>query len=1057
MGMRSSALLALAAFALVLAPVRAARLPVTAWSVADGLAGDYINFIMVDSQGFVWICTSEGLSRFDGDEFLTVGAEPADGSRPAGALRGSGVYSIAEDPAGDFWIASDSGLFRYETSRPRGDSNALVPVLIAGLEAEDWPTEVLADSRGRIWVGTRRMLHRFDFAEGAWHDRRLAAYEEAIGRVTVSTTVLLESGNGVLAGTKGQGIVQVSETGGGELSARRFTLADWPVGSTWIRDLLAAPDGSIWASTLSCLARFRLPRDPAATEVALGQVFTDANGLPTASCGGLASRAADALLVATEGGLAELRLKAGSADWSVSRTLTVHDGLSTNAVSSPVLDAFGNIWLGGLTNGVMRISSVGATRFDEATTPGGRLVDVIEDRAGHICALSWVGDSRMTLSCGGREGFRSIEIRLPKDMHYPGWGASRKILHARDGSWWLATGVGLFRWRKGSFEDLGRRLPDDRYTEDSGLPSRNIFGLFEDSRGGIWVLAALGHPLLSGVALFSPAQQRFVPFTRAELPPDDLAASAAEDDAGNVWIGFYSGKVARYANGRFDMFDERSGMTLDSVLDLFVDSNGRLWAGGRGAMVCDTPGASDAASIVFHPEAAISDFSGAGFGCFTEDDSGRLYFGTGRGLFRLNLETGELRRFTIRDGLPGNSITLCQRASDGGLWMSEHVGLSRLEPAVEAAIPPPDIRIVRISAGGEAVPVPPLGGRLLERVDLRSDHSPVVIECTSVGRPAGEMMRYQIKLVGADEDWGPFMTERRVQYAHLAPGDYRFLVRAVSDAGVTSEPPAEVKLFVPAPLWRRGWFVALAGLAAGSAGWTLLRARERRLVELERVRTRIATDLHDDIGSSLSQISILSQVARQQASTGTGGTGDSRAALDRITELSGELVDSIGDVVWSINPERDRLPDLAHRMRRFATDLFSPETGVTLSISLPEAADGDPIDADLRRQIYRLFKEALHNILKHARARRVEVTFERLHDGYRLRIADDGEGFDVEGAERGHGLASMRARADSIGADLRIRSIPSGGGGTEIILTTGLALRRRKLSPETVAGDGPKA
>ena len=204
-------------------------------------------------------------------------------------------------------------------------------------------------------------------------------------------------------------------------------------------------------------------------------------------------------------------------------------------------------------------------------------------------------------------------------------------------------------------------------------------------------------------------------------------------------------------------------------------------------------------------------------------------------------------------------------------------------------------------------------------------------------------------------------------------------------------------------------------------------------MEVERLRTRIATDLHDDIGSSLSQIALLSEVARRRPDV-----EEREAPLADIANLSRELVDSMSDIVWAIDPEQDRLGDLTHRMRRFASDLFS-HNGSRVRLDLPGEDQNPQIGADLRRQVFLIFKESLHNAARHSGCTEVDLKL-RLADGWlELAIADNGRGFDVGHSSRGHGLASMRRRCEQLGGGLVVDSAP--GRGTTVRLRAPLARR----------------
>ena len=201
-----------------------------------------------------------------------------------------------------------------------------------------------------------------------------------------------------------------------------------------------------------------------------------------------------------------------------------------------------------------------------------------------------------------------------------------------------------------------------------------------------------------------------------------------------------------------------------------------------------------------------------------------------------------------------------------------------------------------------------------------------------------------------------------------------------------------------------------------------------QLVAIERVRTRIATDLHDDIGASLSQIAILSELARGEADT----RPETADTLGRIAATSRELVESMGDIVWSINPARDRVGDLLQRMRRFASDTFTGRN-IDFGFQASEVGRELALAADLRREVLLIFKESVNNIVRHARCRRAEIDVRIEGEALVVSVADDGQGLPTRGDPLdGHGLPSMRERAARLGGSLVIDSSP--GRGTTLVL-----------------------
>jgi signal transduction histidine kinase len=217
------------------------------------------------------------------------------------------------------------------------------------------------------------------------------------------------------------------------------------------------------------------------------------------------------------------------------------------------------------------------------------------------------------------------------------------------------------------------------------------------------------------------------------------------------------------------------------------------------------------------------------------------------------------------------------------------------------------------------------------------------------------------------------------------------------------------------------WWLSVAVLAvvAGAVGFWFYRDRIQRLLEVERVRQSIARDLHDDLGSSLSRISILSEVAKRKLAAGE----DVAPLLDDIGGSARELVDALSDSIWAIDPKRDDLKSFATRLRRFAGELLEAQ-GMRCEIRLPEALATQKLPAERRRHLFLLLKEALNNAAKHAKAKLVVVDISLEGDFLRLDVQDDGQGFhpgtywSKGSAEVGRGLRTMLQRAYALGGRL---------------------------------------
>jgi signal transduction histidine kinase len=205
--------------------------------------------------------------------------------------------------------------------------------------------------------------------------------------------------------------------------------------------------------------------------------------------------------------------------------------------------------------------------------------------------------------------------------------------------------------------------------------------------------------------------------------------------------------------------------------------------------------------------------------------------------------------------------------------------------------------------------------------------------------------------------------------------------------------------------------------------------RTRRIIELEKMRNHIARDLHDDIGSTLSSIHILSKVALQSHA-------DSSSSLSKIMDRSSAIMEKMDDIVWTINPRNDTMEQLLYRMKEFAAEMLEP-----LNIQYTFDEDGDlsslQVDIRQRKDLYLLFKEAVNNAAKYSRCKHLLIQIRRTKDYLQMEIADDGIGFTEDGLKSGNGLKNMRERAASMPASIRIDSVL--GKGTSIDLQVPVA------------------
>ncbi len=1081
--LRRGALLASLLIALLPAPSLSEQLPVRTYTIADGLAHDQVDKIMQDSHGFLWFCTIDGLSRFDGYRFTNYGAR--DG------LPLSRVNDMLESRRdGIYWIATNGGgVSRFD---PRSDARLVAEararqspgVVAARAESANFTSyrvgdepqtniveSIYEDAAGNVWAGTQGGLFRLAPGGGAFERVSLGIPSRPDRAVEVASMV--EDAEGSLWIGTNRGIVR--RLPGGRNLHHPVRMSQ---GTDYVWSLLADGEGRLWighqTGLLVCLPApaATLSADTAAAappswRVAAGpnaraddgrllvpaapgeaRFYTTADGLAHNNVQALRQFADGRVWIGTRGGLSVF-------DGARFRNYSAAHGLSAR-VSTLAEDRDGNVWVGTQTSGAAKIVRGGFVSYAEGEGLGN--ADVFSMFAGPAEELLVVS-AKWTLNWFDGEKFSHARFNLPRRMVDSSSGRWHVLLdHKRE--WWVATGEGLYRFPAvARLADLATAKPSAVYTTRDGLADDNISRLFEDSRGDIWI-SSYNPPVT--LTRWERATGTFRRYAEADgIPPFNWANVFNEDSSGALWIGLHNGGLLRRRNDRFERV-EAAGVTSDALeglgQGLYFDRWGRLWvATSRGGLRFAEPTADEARASAFEQAALLSS---GNLRCFAEDSTGRFYIGTARGVDRVDPETGRVKHFTTADGLSKSEVVAAFRDASGALWFGTREGLSRLAPAADTQPPPPPVLIGGLRVGGVPVPVAELGEEAVSGLVLGPGSGQVQIDFFGLSFSAGEELRYQYTFEGAGgaRGWSE-PTDQRTVTASLAPGDYRFVVRALNSAGSPSARPAVVSFRILPPVWQRWWFISLAVLAVAGAVYAAARYRVARAVDLERVRTRIATDLHDDIGASLSQIAILSEVVTQRVGHigGTGplvgggvNSGDAagRASVTQplamIANTSREMVDSMSDIVWAINPQKDHLHDLKQRMRLFASDMLSAR-----DIRFRFEAHGADLrlGADLRREVYLIFKECVNNLAKHSGGTEADIELRSEGDWLTFRLSDNGRGFDpaqaADGGQSrgGHGLGGMRRRAEALGGTFAIESAP--GKGTIVSLRVPVRAARR--------------
>jgi signal transduction histidine kinase/streptogramin lyase len=669
-------------------------------------------------------------------------------------------------------------------------------------------------------------------------------------------------------------------------------------------------------------------------------------------------------------------------------------------------DAEGNLWAGTAGDGLHRLKRRQLRLIPLAERLGRRWAPcVFETAAGEVRLVA--GDKGLYRLQGGQ--FTLLE-RPP----LPDGVAVQTVCETRSGSLWIGT------LRDGLIE-CGRGVLN-QFSERDGLSDSAIEVLYAQEDGGLWIGTRNG-----GLNCF---KDRAV--TRFNTPwgfSGNFARALEQDPQGSLWIGTSGDGLFQLTQGRFVAYTETNGLPSREIRALRADRDGSLWVGTAGGLCRIKAGRVT-------PFTGRQGLAEEAILQLRSDDEGNLWLGSNSGIARVRKDqlnacaegrAGflDVVSYGKEDGLPGlQCLSEVQsgssRRGEAWLWFSTTRGLVIVpRRGWQWNTLPPPVAVEHVLVENEDVP---LNGTI--RVAPGKESLQFQYTALSFAAPGKVAFRYQLE--GFDRDWSEVTTSRTARYPKVPPGEYRFRIVARNDDGVWNEAGAGVAVVVIPFWWATNWFrLALAGAALGALAG-LYRLRQTRRREIERLRIRIASDLHDDVGSSLWSITLLSRMLSKHSDLAP----QERQDVDEIHRIAMQTSNSIRDIIWLINPAFDTVQDFVLRTKDFAGTALR---GVEYRLDCDGPLLARKLPLDFRQNLFFLFKEALTNIARHAQSTVAEARIEERDGLLRLSIHDNGVGFDPAAETRGNGLRNLRARARKMGAELEIRSRP--GEGTTLVLT----------------------
>jgi len=951
------------------------RFNVDVWEAEEGGLPQNSVIAMVQTQdGYLWLGTLNGLVRFDGLRFTVF-----DESNTPG-LNSSRIVKLFEDSKRNIWLGT-------ETAGAALIKNGRVTSLDFGRgRREGRLISVCEDALGGIWLYTQ------DGELGRYYDDKVDVWNAGRGE---GRAIIAEESGVVWVGSdhslfsldpksvrSSEALPQLEMVSVGKLD---FLLAS-KTGGHW-----RLVDGSVekWVNGRQ-EKKWAYPWPVGA--------------FVTSACEDESGN----LVVGT---LAE-GLFWFDGEGNVTR-LSEKEGLSYNSVVSLHADNEGSLWVGLDGGGLNRVKRKIFKVLNESI--GQTVRSVAEDSQGGL----WFSSNHQIDFLK-----RDVLDRFPMNRFYV-----RPLLVDKSETVWAGTAVGLFRFASGFFRGVAGGLPN----------AWQVSALHQDRSGQIWVGTQIG------LVRWKDAGAQV--FTTRDKLSSNLIRAIVDDAEGNLWIGTERGGLNRFRDGTFTSYRQSDGFPSDNISSLHMDAEGVLWVGTFGS------------GLVRFQDGKWTHYTTGdglisnGIAYILEDDEGLLWIGSNTGLMRVpkkalnDFARGATdfipcRGFGKRDGLPASECTFGSqpaacRTRDGILWIPTIAGLASLNPAeVRSNSNPPPVMIESVVIEGEEQNTNGIHGKTLEAVIVPAGKEHLDIQYTSLNLSAPTRARFKYRLEGHEKDWINVGDSRVVRYPKLPPGEYNFHVTACNEDGVWNETGASLAVTVLPPFWQTWWFLSasaifLLGLIVAVVHFISTQKLQRQLEgfrqqeALEKERARIARDIHDQLGASLTQVSLLGEMVESDKHL----PEEVEAHARQISQTARETSHALDEIVWTVNPSNDTVDGLINYICKHAQEYLAV-AGLRYRLEVPAALPHSTISPEARHNVFLASKEAVTNVVKHAQATEVWLRLRLGATNFVLEIEDNGRGpgdVSTKAAQSRNGLSNMRKRMEDIGGRFSIEPRPQGG------------------------------
>ncbi len=1024
--------------------------------IEDGLSQSSVMCMLQDKLGFLWFGTANGLNRYDGYSFKVFFNDPSDST----SISDNGILSIYEDSKGFIWIGTIEGVLnRYDRRSGIFKRYNITSELKVDKDLEknnfDFPlplsrhneksiTSITEDKKGNIWFGTwGKGLVKLNILNNKIEHFSITKEKENSFQSNKIRALLSDTNGSIWVGTFGSGLFRINEK-----SVTNFTYKEnnpQSLSSNSPTTILKDNFGNLWIIAYGgglCMisaADKELPKDK------VNFFRYDFSEFPD-----FKQKFSLTMLQDSEGNIWIGSIGGGLYKFNVSTNQIINfknnpeddTSISKNEILSILQDRSGNYWFGTqLGKGISKLERI-TEKFRLVKKNTIRKAGLNDDVVWSVSA-----DDESRVWIGTFKGGLNLFDRKNKTVSYIKSGdKSISDNHIRaicdDGKGSLL--IGTYSGGLNIFDKNTRavRVFKNNADDPNSIGANQVQSLLIDKEGNYWIGTFGGGLNKVSKEKIKNSTISFERFTVNQNDPfsisDNRVYSIYEDSKGILWIGTFGGGLNKYdkVNNKFIAYKnlpgDQASLSDNRVMTIHEDKSNNLWIGtyGGGLNLFDR---RKETFQRFNDKSRLN--SSVVYGIL-EDNFNHLWMSTDNGLFKFDLPTHQFTQYDQNDGLQNLEFSggAYFKSKSGEMFFGGIEGLNYFYPdsVIDNSYVPP-IVISSIRIFDEPLRIE------RDTIELSYDQNFFSFEFAALDFTNSKDNKYAFMLEGFDKKWRFVDSRRRIaNYTNLSPGKYVFSVIGSNNDGVWNYDGKNIYIKILPPFWKRWWFILFVVSLSVAFVYYIVSARYRSMFAIEKIKSKLSADLHDNVGSGLTEISILSELSAHELKNITGNVSHN---LSAISEKARQLIDSMSDIVWMVNPQRDSFYDLIVRLKDSYSDLLM-SSGISYKTINLEKLNNVKLPMEYKQNLFLIFKEALNNSIKHSKCKKISLEADISKDILTLILVDDGNGIEAERIDSGNGIRNMKARAKLLDGNLEI---VSDGEGT-LLKFTGKLKSTNKLS-----------